>query len=117
MEQELSGMFELSDTELGLVSGGAAVAASGPGLSNASVVASSTNGVTAGGGEGLNAATFANPGSGAAAAVFRDTRSRLCHSGWCGALEPSRQGPRFCLMGRSAATAAAARTNAARYMM
>ena len=70
MEQELSGMFELSDTELGLVSGGAAVAGSGPGLSNASVVASSTNGVTAGGGEGLNAATFANPGSGTAAAVF-----------------------------------------------
>ena len=60
----------LKDAEMDLISAGAAVAGSGPGLSNASVVASSTNGVTAGGGNGLNAATFANAGSGTAAAVF-----------------------------------------------
>jgi hypothetical protein len=60
----------LTDAQMDLISAGAAVAGSGPGASNASVVASSTNGVTAGGGAGLNAGTFSNAGSGTAAAVF-----------------------------------------------
>jgi hypothetical protein len=67
----MSELIELTAAELDEVSGGAsAVAGSGPGASNASVVSSATLGVTAGDAVGLSAATQAVVGSGAAAAVF-----------------------------------------------
>jgi hypothetical protein len=61
---------ELSDIEMDFVSGGALAFGQGPGNSNASAVASNTQGVTAGGDAGLAASTLATGNSGAAAAVF-----------------------------------------------